>query len=39
MKYRKNVTKSKDQRVYSQTASKTKAINYRLTPMRGGYRL
>lgn len=39
MKFRKNVNKSRDQKIFTNTAQKSKAINYRLNPMRGGYRL
>lgn len=39
MKYRNKVNKNKDRRVFSKTASKSKAINYSASPMRGGIRL
>lgn len=39
MAHRSRTTKSKDEKVFNQTANKTKRINVQSKPMRGGTRL
>lgn len=38
MKYRSDVNKKKDKKIFTKTAQKTKKVNY-VMPMRGGIRL